>query len=447
MEFNSPEFMIIYLPILAVLYRVIPGYLRIPFLLAASAALYVIEGKVPALVLAATVLWTWLAGRLAFRRPESLALVLLGLSAPMAALVFFKYSRFIAGTLGLNWAGSPAAALVDEYGLPAGISFYTFHAISYVVDIKRGKIKAPAPLADYALYIVFFPQLVAGPIIRFNDVGEQFRNLRNRLPSLNLMTGLKYVAVGLAYKTFFADFLHVFKDEYVPGSGFWGGLFNILSYSMVIYYDFWGYSLMAIGIARLFGVELPKNFNEPYCARSPKDFWRRWHITLSFWLRDYVYLPLGGNRAYVRNIAIVFVLCGFWHGAGWNFVVWGAYHGVLVILYHWLRDRWDKLPAFIAVAATYLLVALGWPLFYLSLGDYALLLRDMASAPIQASPYHLQHWGYLGLVMAWTFLVREKDVLFNEKRGLLDNPVVIGLLMFCALSFLSMKRTFIYFQF
>ena len=448
MSFNSPAFLLIFVPLLAVFYRVLPGPGRIPALLFASITFYSFEGLLPTLVLIGSVIWTWLLSLLLVRFHRAYGLLIAGIAGPLSALFLFKYAVFAANVFGLDWRQSPFADIVASYGLPAGISFYTFHAVSYVADIHSGKIKNPPPASDYLLYIIFFPQLIAGPIIRFNDVGEQFRGLRTRPLHIDYMLGIKYIAFGMAYKTFFADVLHFLKDKYVLGSGFEGAAFNILSYSMVIYYDFWGYSLMAIGLAKLFGIDLPRNFNEPYISQSPKEFWRRWHITLSSWLRDYVYIPLGGNKNYIRNIAIVFTMCGFWHGAGWNFIIWGLFHGALVIFYHLTRSQWDRLPTAVAIILTYLVVSMGWPLFYLDVSGYLQLIGDLVSPTTALSPYHIHHWIYLALVMSWTFLVREDRVLFNQWPILvLDWPAILAVIMLTSISMLSFKRTFIYFHF
>jgi alginate O-acetyltransferase complex protein AlgI len=270
----------------------------------------------------------------------------------------------------------------------------------------------------------------------------------------NLVGAFKFLSVGLFAKVFLADISgmgvsrglsapleSLTKLDQLTQIGFW---------SMQIYYDFWAYSIMAIGLGRLFCIELPVNFREPYLSANPREFWRRWHVTLSYWLRDYVYIRMGGNKAYVRNIVIVFALVGLWHGAGWNFVVWGLYHGALVVGYHFAAPLWDRLPRALAIGLTFVLVSLGWPLFFLSLSDYAAFLTHLMGAPIGMGVYRPFDWLYLAFVLAATFGLREARWLHNDSSRphvLADSPVFAGVLAFAGLTFLSLSTTFIYFRF
>lgn len=205
---------------------------------------------------------------------------------------------------------------------------------------------------------------------------------------------------------------------------------------------------MAIGIAKLFSLELPINFREPYQAVNPRDFWRRWHVTLSYWLRDYLYVKMGGNRSYIRNIVIVFVVCGVWHGAGWQFIIWGAYHAVLVIFYHLSKSVWDKLFSPAQVILTYLLVALGWPLFFLDIDAYLTFITAPFNENIGLGIYKLKHWLFITPILLWTFFSRERFWLYNETpRALFDSPIVHGMMFFIALIFVNYSETFIYFRF
>jgi len=225
---------------------------------------------------------------------------------------------------------------------------------------------------------------------------------------------------------------------------------QIAFWSMQIYYDFWAYSVMAIGLGRLFCIELPINFREPYLSPNPREFWQRWHVTLSYWLRDYVYIRMGGRESYVRNILIVFALVGLWHGAGWNFVAWGVYHGCLVILYKFTQPLWDRLPRAAAIGLCFVLVSFGWPLFFLSLSDYVLFLRHLLVAPWHLAVYQRIHLLYLGVIMLITFGLREKNWLYNDplrRNPLTDSPVLAGAFMFASLLFVSVSKTFIYFRF
>lgn len=256
---------------------------------------------------------------------------------------------------------------------------------------------------------------------------------------------------NVGYKIFFADVPRTFLDLHrlIGDFNSIDGLFSILNYTFIIYFDFWGYSLMAIGLGKLVGIELPRNFQEPYMSSSPREFWRRWHVTLSFWLRDYVYLRLGGNKHYTLNIVFVFAVVGLWHGAGINFVVWGLYHGLAVAVYHVTRNYWDRIPRALAVAATFCIVTLGWPLFYLDIRSYIHLMdRVLCFDNPAALLVSARNWTYLGLVAIYTFTVREDRWLFAERT---THPILSGAFLASVAAatvvFLSYGRTFIYFQF
>ncbi|HZZ43570.1 MAG TPA: MBOAT family O-acyltransferase [Tepidisphaeraceae bacterium] len=309
-------------------------------------------------------------------------LLLISVVSNLSVLGFFKYYSFFAQTA------------VDVYGhfhrikhmptiwhvvLPVGISFYTFQSIAYVVDVYRGQTRAARNLRDFAMFVSFFPQLVAGPIERSNHLLPQMQCERV-LTWEKIGTGVWWILQGLFLKVVVADNLAPFADRLfgkpeVTGLGVWVG---VLAFTFQIYCDFYGYTQIARGVAKLMGFDLMRNFNAPYLSASPQQFWARWHISLSTWLRDYLYIPLGGNRGGAvfvsRNLMITMLLGGLWHGARWNFVIWGAYHGVLLITYRFLT------PGFVRMAATmgrvmngllymaglgffFLLTMLGWLFF------------------------------------------------------------------------------------
>jgi D-alanyl-lipoteichoic acid acyltransferase DltB (MBOAT superfamily) len=296
------------------------------------------------------------------------------LASNLGFLALFKYYNFAASNVA-TLLGFPPARFYFDIVLPLGISFHTFQSISYVVDVYRGQQEAIRKPLDYALYIAFFPQLVAGPIVRAHDF---FRDLYHwRAPSSeDIKRGAFQVALGLAKKAALADnFAHV-SDRYFnsvatqPGGlAAWGAVF---AFAMQIFFDFSGYTDMAIGFARLMGFHFPVNFRQPYLAISVTDFWRRWHISLSSWLRDYLYIPLGGNRhgklATYRNLMLTMLLGGLWHGANWNFIIWGGYHGLLLSLERLLgqakhREQSWTLGDVPRASATFILVCIGWVFF------------------------------------------------------------------------------------
>jgi len=302
------------------------------------------------------------------------ALLLFSISCNLGLLAFFKYTNFFldTGASALGLFGLPVSHRTLNIILPLGISFYTFETISYVVDVYRGRARAVRSLLDYALYIMFFPHLVAGPIVRPHDFLPQLRR-RKHFDWDRLQLGAQFFLIGLFKKAVLADHLAsvadpVFADPAAFGSGsLW---LAVLCYSAQIFCDFSGYSDMAVGLAHALGFKLPMNFNMPYLAANITDFWRRWHISLSTWLRDYLYIPLGGNRhgtlrTYL-NLMLTMLLGGLWHGASWTFAVWGLYHGLLLAAHRAVRlPAWFG-SAFLrpfAVAGTFLLVSLGWVFF------------------------------------------------------------------------------------
>lgn len=292
----------------------------------------------------------------------------------LALLAFWKYAVFAAqqiddaiGLFGGSGFGVPSILL------PIGISFFTFHAISYVVDIHRGTARAMRKPWEFGQYMTFFPQLIAGPIVRYHQIDDQIRNPPPRSERLDdIAEGFPRFAWGLAKKVLIADQVAPVADAAFAGgadpttAGAWIGA---LAFTVQIYFDFSGYTDMAIGLARMFGFKFPENFRRPYSAVSITDFWRRWHMTLSRWFRDYVYIPLGGNKgtevATVRNLLFVFLLTGFWHGAAWTFIVWGALNGLLIVAERLVgvRDMPDDRLVVPRRAATLLLIVLLWVMF------------------------------------------------------------------------------------
>lgn len=292
----------------------------------------------------------------------------------LVSLAVFKYTNFVLDNFSLVLSAAVGISIkqIAPIALPIGISFYTFHAISYLVDIHRKNVRPNSSVTEYVLYIVFFPQLVAGPIIRYKDIYTQLPERRISVDDIN--AGIVRFTIGLCKKILIANPLGLIADTGFdsPAAGLNASMawLYLVSYTLQIYFDFSGYSDMAIGLARIFGIRFPENFNYPYCACSVRDFWKRWHITLSTWFRDYVYIPLGGNRGSrtktARNLWIVFLLTGLWHGASWNFVIWGAIHGSFLMLEHYClltRLAHLRLPVVLKRLYTILVVMLAWVFF------------------------------------------------------------------------------------
>jgi alginate O-acetyltransferase complex protein AlgI len=287
-------------------------------------------------------------------------------------LGYFKYASFVvaSATKLLKLAGLDVHLPMRSVTLPIGISFYTFHTISYIVDSYRRVIRPTRNFFEFACYVALFPQLVAGPIVRFRQVEADLENIDHSSRAATYNIGWSFFSLGMIKKVLIADTLAAMIDplvesyQYLGTAGAW---MVMLGYTYQLYFDFSGYSDMAVGLGYLFGIRLPQNFNSPYKAIDLSDFWRRWHISLSTCLRDYLYIPLGGNRGsevfIFRNLLITMLLGGLWHGAQWTFVIWGAYHGLLLYANRALAPMLDQIPASLRRVGTFSLVVLGWVLF------------------------------------------------------------------------------------
>ena len=385
-------------------------------------------------------------------------LLIAGLSANLSFLGFFKYYNFLAGNVA-TLLGMPVHSFGLDIILPMGISFHTFQSMSYVVDVYRGEQAAISNPIDYALFISFFPQLVAGPIVR---AGEFFADLYHwrRPGNQELLRGFLLVVLGLTKKVALADQFARLSDSYFnnlaghPGAlAAWSG---VLAFAAQIYFDFSGYTDMAIGLALLLGFHFPENFRRPYLAGSITEFWHRWHMSLSRWLRDYLYIPLGGNRhgtlKTYRNLMLTMLLGGLWHGASWNFVIWGGYHGALLSLERAARPR-VKLPSFVyplRVLVTFILVCIGWVFFRAAtLGDSVHVVNQMFSGRTGTGLWYSWHF-WLVCVLLLLALVEEKLGWFERvvtAPAWVYATVTVVLLLCVELIGVTESIPFVYFQF
>jgi D-alanyl-lipoteichoic acid acyltransferase DltB (MBOAT superfamily) len=335
MLFNSLTFLVLLLPTLGLYWWVRSQSLRLWFLLAASLVFYAYHHWPSVFLLLFTIGFNFALGRLQSRR-RSLGLLAVAVVGNLAVLGWFKYAFFVAQNVialaaAMGWTlDLPRVPTL----LPLGISFFTFQVVAYQVDVYRGEVPAEGSLARFAVFKCFFPQLIAGPIVQAKDFLPQLREALPFNPRL-FHRGIWLVLAGAALKIGVADVLAQFADDAfreplrLTTVAAWTGLY---AYAFQLYADFWGYSTMAVGLSALFGLVLPLNFNTPYMASSVQEFWRRWHITLSGWFRDYVYIPLGGNRRHRDlNLLATMTLAGLWHGAGWTFVLWGLGHGLWLV--------------------------------------------------------------------------------------------------------------------
>jgi D-alanyl-lipoteichoic acid acyltransferase DltB (MBOAT superfamily) len=340
MLFTSPTFLFFFLPGCIAAYFAAPG-LRAKNLVLTLASLVFYAWGEPLFVLLmlAMIGFNYLAALAIDARDGAARKWALGvaIAVNLGLLGVFKYADFAAHSLNAVLAPLGVRTPEPRIPLPLGISFFTFHCLSYLIDTFRRRFPANRSMLEVALYIALFPQLIAGPIVRYKSIARRLRRRRHTLGRIS--AGLRIFVIGLAQKLLLADPLAgvvsaVFdKPHAPPGREAWLGA---LAYTLQLYFDFAGYSVMAVGLAILFGFALPRNFRTPYASRSITEFWRRWHISLSSWFRDYLYIPLGGNRdggaRTYRNLVVVFLLCGLWHGAGWTFVLWGLWHGAFLVL-------------------------------------------------------------------------------------------------------------------
>ena len=370
MVFTSQAFVFYFLPIVLVAYFLTGR--RNLVLLGASYAFYAWWNPWFVLLMLFVTLvnfasGNFIAGRALGDRRRYWALVA-SVTASLGMLGFFKYAVFFQENLNLALGGMGAGGFpVLQVVLPVGISFYIFQSISYSVDVYRGQAPPVRSFTDFACFVSLFPQLIAGPIIRYNTIAQQLVSRTHSLEKFSSGVGL--FVLGFAKKVLLANTMGQVADPVFAAQDptVVDAWFGVTAYAFQIYFDFAGYSDMAIGLGRMFGFEFPKNFNAPYRAGSITEFWRRWHISLSTFLRDYLYIPLGGNRKGVRrtyvNLMIVMLLGGLWHGAAWTFVAWGALHGLLLALERWRGEGRSVLPHPVAVLRTFVLVLLTWVLF------------------------------------------------------------------------------------
>ncbi|MBP9912372.1 MAG: MBOAT family protein [Opitutaceae bacterium] len=481
MVFSSLLFLYAFLPAFIAFYYLTPVRHRNGVALLGSLFFYtwgepVFAGLLILVCLFGYTLSLWLARLPATAQAARRAVLTLGLVVYIGLLVYFKYSNFLVEQLTgpLAWLLN-GSTVWTKVALPLGISFFTFQKISYLVDVYRGTTRPARSFFDYLLFAVLFPQLIAGPIIRYHDIAAQIEHRNYSLDQF--LSGVWRFLLGLGRKVLIANPLGAVADKVfahditaLPVSYAWVG---IMCYTFQIYFDFAGYSDMAIGLGRMMGFEFIENFARPYTSRSITEFWHRWHISLSNFMRDYLYIPLGGNRVAPwrtkLNLWFVFLISGFWHGASWNFVFWGAYHGSLLSLERAVgRQRLARLPAGLGLILTFTLVLFGWVFFRAAtLPDafiYLHRLFDWSSAPITPVEADLlwpdlisrRTWCVLGLAALFSFLPehwwRQQgwDEMLPLNRVHAALRIVLGLLCLLLASAALANQSynpFIYFRF
>ncbi|MDR0491701.1 MAG: MBOAT family protein [Oscillospiraceae bacterium] len=462
MVFSSVTFLCLFLPLFLVVYFVNKNTTYKNIILVAFSLLFYSWGE-PVWVLALLLsgLTDYLCGIVLGRNPaggkKKIALAA-SLVINLGMLSAFKYSGFVVDNINaLFHIGIP----VPRFNLPLGISFYTFQTLSYTIDVYRGKTKVQKSFLSFLCYVSMFPQLVAGPIVRYSDIESDLTD--RKISVERLSAGITRFAAGLAKKVLLANpagaaaAMLLADTSKITTASAWLG---IILFAFQIYFDFSGYSDMAIGIGKMIGFDFPENFNYPYEAKTVTDFWRKWHISLSAFFRDYVYIPLGGNRKMqVRNIAIVWLLTGIWHGASWNFILWGAYYGILLLLERYaLRRVFERIPAILTRIYTLLAVLIGWGLFYFTdFSELWLFIKALffVGAPLSSflpeSVFLSRIWLIIVLAAASTSVPKKifKRVFERYPRIGFAEPVCISICMLASFLMLlgQTYNPFLYFRF
>lgn len=468
MLFSSIVFLFTFLPAVVILYYLLPVRFRNVILLLASLVFYAWGEPVYLFLMLLSILFNYFSGldiarNLQDKRAAKRSLVF-NLIINLAVLGFFKYEGFVLDTLN---GILPVHISYHALPLPIGISFYTFQILSYIIDVYRGNVKVQTNLPNFALYVTMFPQLIAGPIVQYADVDEQLAS--REVSRTKFGEGGMYFIRGLAKKVLLANTSGMIFTE-VSGLAkgniavmtAWLGAF---AYMFQIYFDFSGYSDMAIGLGKMFGFEFNMNFNYPYVSKSITEFWRRWHISLSSWFRDYVYIPLGGNRVskikHIRNLLIVWLLTGLWHGAAWNFVAWGLYYGVILIIEKYLLSPvLDRLPDVVRHIYSIVLVVIGWVLFFSSsFGQAADYIRVMFGAGAHGFADRESMYLLTSNLILWLILIfgstplvhfRYEHMLRTKKWNttIINSVVYVALFIVCiAYLVTETYNPFLYFRF
>jgi alginate O-acetyltransferase complex protein AlgI len=476
MVFTSIVFLLLFLPLFMVGYHIAPAKSRNLVALIGSLLFYMWGAPLFFWLLLALLMANFFIVKkmdgLSEQKPRK-SLLTASLVINLGVLTYFKYANFFVENLNALLEGFNLTSVNWlSVALPIGISFFTFQSITYTLDVYWKRHSPLEKVTDYLLYILLFPQLIAGPIIRFNTIADE---IKDREKNYNLdykLSGLYLFIIGLAKKVLIANQIGEQVDQIFALEGdvssylTWMG---IVAYSMQIYFDFAGYSDMAIGLGKILGFNFPENFKSPYTSKSITEFWRRWHITLGAFMRDYLYIPLGGNRASTGqkiyfNLIIVFLLSGLWHGASWNFVIWGVWHGLFLIIERaFLLKGLTKIPTPLKLIYSYVVVLVGWVFFRAdTLASASLYLRNMfgfqSGGPLAVYHLNMEFYTYLSIGLLFAFITlfnfgkRLEDYFFmrqfSSKQYLLGAPLYFVLLLL-SISYIASSdfNPFIYFRF
>ena len=474
MVFSSIVFILFFLPAFILAYYLVPKKLKNIVILLFSIVFYSWGApKFIFVILGTTFVDYHLVKWMSRTKEQRYRRLMLALSIfiNLGLLCYFKYSNFfienvnhvlsLVGVQHIHWT---------KLILPIGISFYTFETITYVMDVYRRVHKPLDNFWNYQLYIIFFPKLIAGPIIRYHDLADQIEDRSKNETLDNVLTGFYRFAIGLAKKVLIANQMGLYADTVFALNfadlGTYTAWMGILAYTFQIYFDFAGYSDMAIGIAKMVGFKFPENFNNPYVAQSITEFWRRWHISLGAWMRNYLYIPLGGNRVATKrrlyfNLWLVFLASGLWHGASWSFVLWGAYHGLFLVLERgFLLKVYEKIGRLPSTIITFFFVVIGWIFFRLeNIADaFAYLKKLFIFEGSTSNTVDSEFYCYLFIAVAFSFITCFKfgkkwqdSVYFNNYTNKKHITVFALTLLLLILSISSITafgfNPFIYFRF
>ncbi len=473
MVFSSSLFLLYFFPAFLITYFVIPTKYKNIFILLSSIVFYA-WGAPDFIVFVLgsiaidfyLVKWLYVSkGR------KKLVLTSISVFVNIGLLAYFKYANFFIENIDTLISGF-GFNNIDwiKVALPIGISFFTFQKITYTIDVYRDVHVPLKKISDYAMYILMFPQLIAGPIVRYNEIADQIEDRRRFETADNRLTGFFRFVIGLSKKVLIAnvlgeqvDFIFSLHENALTTPMAWIG---ILAYAFQIYYDFSGYSDMAIGIGRMIGFKFPENFNNPYISQSISEFWRRWHITLGAFMKNYLYIPLGGNRVSTRrmyfNLWLVFAISGLWHGAAWTFVIWGIYHGLFLVMDRlFLLKFYKKIGKIPSVLITFLITLVGWVLFRAeSISQAGFYIKKMFSADFRDLDYFLDEKFYAILMLAFVFAfmaIFRKNEFWQEKilsplqsnRNILIMTICSVIFFVICLSYITSSgfNPFIYFRF
>ena len=472
MLFSSLTFIFYFLPLCLLLYYIIPRKfikIRNAILLVFSLIFYAWGEPKYIVLMLLTVFISWFFGLLIEKykkkKTQKRVLFIVSIIAVIASLLYFKYTNFFIDNInGIFNTNIKLKSIV----LPVGISFYTFQILSYLIDLYRGKIKVQKNFFNLSLYISFFPQLIAGPIVTYETIEDQLENRKETLDKA--VQGAERFIIGLGKKVIIANNMALIADTIFNSTilGEYSRLvliLGVIAYTFQIYFDFSGYSDMAIGLGKIFGFDFLENFNYPYMAKSVTDFWRRWHISLTSFFREYIYIPLGGNRVpklrWILNISIVWLLTGFWHGAAWTFIIWGIYYLVLLLSEKMIFSKIKiKIPTIIKMFLTFILVNIGWIIFRTnSLNDLGLILSHIVVKGdgvslisfLNNNSNVISSLPYLVPAIFFSFnIVLKLDEKFKDNiiYDILKKIVLIGIFVWCiSILVSSLYNPFIYYRF